>query len=150
VLFLLKLGADESEAEDAAQEAMVQAFKAWECIEFPAAWVRKAALHSYLRHVKRTRRQASALEQTARHRGTTQRPEMDLRDEQWRVIALMRQLPRQQRAVAALHYDGLTHEEIAEVLGKPVDTVRSNWRHARTRLKEVIQSEGVGFEDAAR
>src|SRR5262245_9967198 len=45
--------------------------------------------------------------------------------EEWRVIAIMRQLPSEQRKVAALFYDGLPPEEIAEVIGKPAATVRS-------------------------
>jgi RNA polymerase sigma-70 factor (ECF subfamily) len=60
-----------------------------------------------------------------------------------RVITILRQLPPEQRKVAALFYDGLSREEIAEVIGRPAATVRSLLRHARKRLKEVIQSEGV-------
>ena len=41
---LLKVGASEAEAEDAAQAAMMQARKRWDRIRSPRAWVRKAAL----------------------------------------------------------------------------------------------------------
>jgi RNA polymerase sigma-70 factor (ECF subfamily) len=55
----------------------------------------------------------------------------------------------EQRKVVALFYDGLTREEIAEVLGKPVSTVRSHLRHGRTRLWEVIQSKAANVSDAS-
>jgi RNA polymerase sigma factor (sigma-70 family) len=65
------------------------------------------------------------------------------RQDERRVVVILRQLPPEQRKVAALFYDGLSMEEIAEVVGKPAVTVRSLLRHARKRLKEVVQSEGV-------
>lgn len=150
VLFLLALGASEPEAEDAAQEAMAQAAKAWTRLSSPAAWVRKAARHSYIRQAQKNRKESSALAQAGRAEATDSQSDIDLREEQWRVVALMRKLPPEQGAVAALFYDGLTHEEIARVLDKTVGTSRSLLRHAKIRLKEVIQSEGVGTRNAGR
>ena len=63
------------------------------------------------------------------------------------VIELIRKLPMEQRKVAALFYDGFTHEEIAEILGKTNGNVRSLLRHARLRLKEVIQSQAASMLD---
>jgi RNA polymerase sigma factor (sigma-70 family) len=145
VLYLRKNGASEAEAEDAAQEAMIQTYKAWEKIQFPRAWVRKAAFTSYLRLVEKARKENAVPEpgefMTGRAGSTDGKYEES--QEEWRVIAIMRQLPSEQRKVAALFYDGLPPEEIAEVIGKSAATVRSLLRHARTRLKEVIQSDGV-------
>jgi DNA-directed RNA polymerase specialized sigma24 family protein len=59
-------------------------------------------------------------------------------DEQQYVLRLLRALPPQQRTVAALFYDGLACEEIAELGGRPPATVRSHLRHARGRLKELV------------
>jgi len=64
-------------------------------------------------------------------------------EEQQRVLRLFRGLPEGQRTVAALFYDGLSCEEIAELTGKPPATVRSQLRHARHALKEVITSEAL-------
>jgi RNA polymerase sigma factor (sigma-70 family) len=147
VWFLLKVGANESEAEDAAQEAMAQAIKAWERLDYPVTWVRRAAFTSYLRHAQSARREAPVVGSTAPIRESAQKSDIDLQEEQRFVISVMSQLPPAQRAVAALRYDGLTHEEIAVVLGKSACDVRSLWRHARGRLKEVIQSEGVGSQN---
>jgi DNA-directed RNA polymerase specialized sigma24 family protein len=59
-------------------------------------------------------------------------------DEQRRVLRLLRALPSGQRTVAALSYDGLSCEEIAELTGKQAATIRSQLRHARKTLKEVM------------
>jgi len=64
-------------------------------------------------------------------------------DEARRIVALLRRLPEHQRQVAALFYDGLSQAEITLAVDQPVATVRSNLRHARVRLKEMIRSEGI-------
>ena len=144
VLYLRKNGASGPEAEDAAQEAMTDAYRSWDRIRSPRAWVRRAAFRSYLRHVRKLRRESPALEaEDALMADRISRVEGSEPDEQWRVIAVMRRLPPEQRKVAALFYDGFSLAEIAEVVGKPAGTVRSLLRHARLRLREVILSEGV-------
>jgi RNA polymerase sigma factor (sigma-70 family) len=46
-------------------------------------------------------------------------------------------LPKTQRAVFILkEYDGLSYAEIAAVLGRPVNTIRSNHRHAKQTLRQ--------------
>ena len=150
VLYLRKIGASEAEAEDAAAEAMTQAYKAWDQIWSPRAWVRKAAFTSYIRHAIKVRKENPVPEPGELMTGRVSSTEDNHqeRQEEWRVIAIMRQLPPEQRKVAALFYDDLSIDEIAEVAGKPAATVRSLLRHARTRLKEVVQSEGVDSSGA--
>lgn len=143
MLYLRKNGASEAEAEDAVQEAMTQVYKAWDRIRSPRAWVRRAAFTCYVRHAKRVRKENPVPELETLMSGRVSPTEENHKEEQWRVIAIMRQLPPEQRKVAALYYDGLSLEEIAEVADKPAATVRSLLRHARNRLKEVVQSEGV-------
>jgi RNA polymerase sigma factor (sigma-70 family) len=149
VLFLRKYGASGAEAEDAAQEAMTQACGRWDKIESPRAWVRKAALSCYLRQKKKVSREVRVSEPEALMADRASHTDESNHEGQLRVIVLMRQLPLQQRTVAALFYDGLSLSEIAEVTAKPVDTIRSLLRYARNRLEEVIQSEGVDSADAS-
>ncbi len=48
-------------------------------------------------------------------------------------------LPPSDRAILTLHYsDGLTFEEIAEILGKPMNTVKSRHRRALLRLRDFL------------
>jgi len=139
VVLLIAMGASQADAEDAAQEAMVLVWSQWESIREPAAWVRTVAVRSYLRMV-RGRTLAVPLDESVPDPAESD----DLgvfEEEQEQVLRLLRALPAGQRAVIALRYDELNCEEIAEVLGKTPATVRSNLRHARQSLREVIASE---------
>jgi RNA polymerase sigma-70 factor (ECF subfamily) len=51
----------------------------------------------------------------------------------------MDQLSADHRAVVDLTYfHGMGYREIAEIMGCPVDTVKTRMFHARRRLKQVI------------
>jgi RNA polymerase sigma-70 factor (ECF subfamily) len=147
VLYVRKLGGNEKDAEDSAQEAMIQALQAWDRLTAPRAWVRRAAFTCYVRKANRRRSEASLLEWSVGTDEDYRSPSPELRDKTMHVIELIRKLPMEQRKVAALFYDGFTHEEIAEILGKTNGNVRSLLRHARLRLKEVIQSQAASMLD---
>ena len=57
-------------------------------------------------------------------------------DETWGVISA---LPWPQRAVVVLHYyEDLPLIEVAELLGRPAATVRSDHRRALERLRKAL------------
>ncbi|MER6946716.1 RNA polymerase sigma factor [Nonomuraea sp. NPDC000554] len=59
----------------------------------------------------------------------------------WLEAALAR-LPLAQREVVVLHFlDDMAHQDIAEVLGIPVGTVKSRLHHARTKLRECLHEQ---------
>lgn len=144
VLYLLQNGAIESDAKDAAQEAMIQAYKRWDQIVVShRAWVRKAAYSCYLRQKEKVHRETPVAEAVRPGDCHASPADDHSEEEQLWIVALLRRLPEQQRQVAALFYDGMSLTEIAEAVDKPVVTVRSNLRHARIRLKEMVQSEST-------
>ena len=56
----------------------------------------------------------------------------------------LRALPAEQRAVVELtYYYGLPYQEIAEILGCPVNTVKTRMFHARRRLRELLPEMGI-------
>jgi RNA polymerase sigma factor (sigma-70 family) len=56
----------------------------------------------------------------------------------------LRALPAEQRTVVELtYYYGLPYQEIAEIMGCPVNTVKTRMFHARRRLKEMLPGMGV-------
>lgn len=139
-MLIIVEGASQADAEDATQEAMARAWQKWDSINSPRAWVRKVAGHAYCRQARKRDRQVDSLDEST----TESAVEPDLSifaDEQW-VLRLLRALPPGQRAIAACFYDGLTCEEIAAVVGKPPATVRSQIRHARKALREMIDTGG--------
>ena len=142
VVLLISMGASRADAEDAAQEALVLAWEQWESIREPAAWVRSVAVRAYMKRARGRGNQAISLDEFAYELAD----DSDLgvfAEEQQRVLRLLRGLPTGQRTIAALFYDGLTCEEIAELVEKPYVTVRSQLRHARNSLKGMMSSGGV-------
>ena len=58
-----------------------------------------------------------------------------------RIERLVARLPRRQAEVVRLRvWDGLRFEEIAQVLGCPVSTVKSRFQYALVKLRAVINS----------
>jgi RNA polymerase sigma factor (sigma-70 family) len=142
VVLLLAMGASRADAEDATQEAMILAWQQWESLDNPAAWVRTVAVRTFWRRAR-----ALGLQEVVTDRGTAAEQsavDVDLAvftEEQQGILRRLRGLPRAQRTVFALYYDGLSCEEIATLLDKTPATVRSNLRYARQALREVTVSE---------
>jgi RNA polymerase sigma factor (sigma-70 family) len=138
VILLIAMGASRADGEDATQEAMILAWKQWESIGEPAAWVRTVAVRAFWK-LSRMRRRTVLLDNSAPE--PVSESDLSIFDEEQYVLLLIRGLPPRQRAVTALHYDGATGEEIATLTGMSPVTVRSHLRHARRALKGVVASE---------
>jgi RNA polymerase sigma factor (sigma-70 family) len=142
VVLLIAMGASRADAEDAVQEAMVLAWRQWDSIREPAAWVRTVAVRAYMKQARGRGNRAVSLDEFTYELPAD--PDLGIfAEEQQHVLRLLRGLPAGQRTVAALFYDGLTCEEIAELAGKPPVTVRSQLRHARNSLKEMLLAGGA-------
>jgi RNA polymerase sigma-70 factor (ECF subfamily) len=122
----------------------MQAYKRWDQIVVShRAWVRKAAYSCYLRQKEKVQKEMLVVEPVPPRACHASPADDHSGEEQLRIVALLRRLPEQQRQTAALFYDGMSLAEIAEAVDKPIATVRSNLRHARTRLREMVQSEST-------
>jgi RNA polymerase sigma factor (sigma-70 family) len=138
VVMLITMGASRADAEDATQEAMLQAWRQRDTIQSPVPWVRAVAKRVYWDRVG-TRPQTIPLDESASQ--TAAEPDLSIfAEEQQQVLHALRALPPEQRTVVALFYDGATCEEIAEATGKSPATVRSHLRHARRTLKGLMSS----------
>jgi RNA polymerase sigma factor (sigma-70 family) len=137
VVLLISAGASRADAEDATQEAMIQAWQHWQSIRKPTAWLRTVAFRTWPKQGDIQRFKTVPLEDA--DRSTILYPDLSIfATEQQQVLRLLRALPPMQRAVAALFYDGAPCGEIAELLDVSEATVRSHLRHARRTLKEMM------------
>jgi RNA polymerase sigma factor (sigma-70 family) len=138
VLFLIKLGASRQQAEDAAQEAMLRAYQAWSTIRYPEAWVRVVASRVHAAAVAGDRCVAGTVEANLSNLIAADTDLLVDDEERRRVLELLRRLPPAQRLVMAWYVDGFGPKEIAAILQKNPDTVRSDLRHARLRLRREL------------
>jgi RNA polymerase sigma-70 factor (ECF subfamily) len=142
--FLYKQGAGWDECWDAAQEAFYEALRHWENLHSPRSWVRTTALRY---HVRQCERRIDELRRMKSAGSWLPRPsfaDIQLKDDEARVLAAIAALPQRQREVMAWHYDGYSPREIAHLLGIQDDAVRSNLYQARKTLKAglSVQPEG--------
>ena len=129
-------------AEDIAQDAFLRAFRDWEQIRHPSAWVRKVAVRRAGRVVHLRLLEARALARMLAGRGpaVTELPEQDA--EVWRAV---RALPRRQAQVIALRYVAdASVAEIAWTLGLAEGTVKAQLHRGRQSLAARL---GTGGED---
>jgi RNA polymerase sigma-70 factor, ECF subfamily len=119
-------------AEDIAQDAFLRAFRDWEGIRNPSAWVRKVVVRRAGRTTHRWLLEARALGRMAAGRGpaVAELPEQDA--QVWRAV---RALPRRQAQVVALRYVAdAPVAEIAQTLGLAEGTVKAQLHRARQTL----------------
>jgi RNA polymerase sigma factor (sigma-70 family) len=141
VSFICKHGARLDDAWDIAHETFVKALRLWEGIRNPRAWIRRVASRAY---IEQQTKSATDL-QAAFRADWLHRPQIVnflLRDEWERVHEALASLPLRQRQVMAWHLDGYRPAEIAEELNVDAALVRSNLRHARNKLKEILLTDG--------
>ncbi|PNE17542.1 hypothetical protein B1H26_21685 [Amycolatopsis sp. BJA-103] len=138
IVFLVYQGAPSAAAEDAAQEAMVEAYRKWPEITTPRTWVRTVASRAWGRLLG-SKGLPGELSNDAPHAAANAGPlEKVLQSEQHRdAIAAIQQLPARQRQVMAWTYDGFRPQEIAQILGITGDDVRANLYKARQTLRKT-------------
>jgi RNA polymerase sigma-70 factor (ECF subfamily) len=128
-------------AEDLVQEAMLRAFVHWDTVRHadnPSAWIRRVLMNLTYSRGRPLMSEARAL---ARLRGE-RRSERSLSHDASSVVDTIRQLPRREAQVVALHYlDDMSVQSIADVLGCPENTVKTRLRRGRERLGDLLRAE---------
>jgi RNA polymerase sigma-70 factor (ECF subfamily) len=145
---------DHSEAQDVAQEAFIKAYRALPNFRGDSAfytWIYRIAINTAKNHiVARNRRPPSSdldVEDAEFYPGNDAMHEMNtpernlLRDElQMTIEQAFQDLPTDLRtAVTLREIEGLSYEEIAEVMECPVGTVRSRIFRAREAIDRRIK-----------
>jgi RNA polymerase sigma-70 factor (ECF subfamily) len=130
---------DASEAEDVVQQVFLSVHRALPMFRGESrlsSWIYRIALRAAI--AARARRRT--FDPLPEHLpAPSAEDELQLRDETRRVAAAMDRLSLEHRVVLSLFsIDGLSHREIADVLGVPEGTVWSRLSAARRRLNDEL------------
>lgn len=144
VAFLMVQGAPADAAADVAQDAMIEAYRHWDDIDAPRAWVRLVATRGWGRRARRDRAEVPHDDLSSRV-SLLSPDDVEAVEAHHTFLAMVRDLPELQRHVMAWTYDGYQPTEIAVFLGKNPATVRSALRDARETLRRRYRpgSEGA-------
>lgn len=138
VAFLMRFGATFPEAQDAAQIAMIEAWRNWGSLtepgNYPRAWVRKVAHRAFLRSMPKW--------EVLGYDAIDDLPavtDIELSECTQIMFDLLGRLPYRQRAVLAYTADGFDDKWIAAELKSTPAAVRKNRQRARETMKELLQ-----------
>ncbi|MCX6343505.1 MAG: sigma-70 family RNA polymerase sigma factor [Armatimonadetes bacterium] len=129
-------------AEDAAQEAFLQAYRDLDALREPAAfpgWFRRIVFKRCDRITRGKRLSTVPLDSVVEIPAASPGPEaiVESREIRQNVLDAIRNLPQNERTVTTLFYiNGYTQKDIAAFLEMPVTTVNNRLHSSRTRLKE--------------
>jgi len=139
------------EAQDVAQDAFVHAFTKLSTFRGESAfytWLFRIAMNAAVTRKRRDRRMSASLDaarENAGHEPTDAHPTsqpsypLEVSERQALVRAALAELCEDYRTVLVLkEMEGLRYEEIAEIVGCPIGTVRSRIHRARSELRDKL------------
>lgn len=144
---LYRVMGPDPDLDDVVQTVFARAFRALDRFEGKstlATWLYRITAnttHNLLRQRFRRDRVLAALRWVDTSRGAThvRAAGLEARDEATRILQRLR--PDLREVFVLYHYEGLTLQEIAEVLDKPVSTIGDRLTRSRKRLRELVAGE---------
>jgi len=124
-------------AEDAVANALIKLYPRWRGLDRPDLYVRTAVYRAAIDETRRPwRRERSSGDAVPEVTSGDSAAETD---ERLRVWAALRAVPPRQRAAVILrHYQGLSAEDTARVLGCSVGTARSQTSRGLAKLRDIL------------
>jgi len=144
-----RMSGSPDEAEDIVQLAFIKAYRNLATCQNPdyvGAWIFRITANACKDHLKSRRSDGIAIDEVAGLAGDEGDPgrELDRLDLRSRIDAALRRLPVDQReAFVMKHVEGLSYQEMGEVLGVSVPALKMRVHRAREDLQELLE-EGTG------
>ncbi|MGE3314581.1 MAG: sigma-70 family RNA polymerase sigma factor [Planctomycetaceae bacterium] len=148
---LLRILDSHDDARDVAQEAFVLAYQKLASFKGNSAfysWLFRIAMNAAVSHRRRSGRQMASVDQAREQSGSDpvdghpeSRPAhaLELAERQALVNRALQEVSEEFRTVLVLkEIEDLSYEEIAEIVGIPIGTVRSRIHRARSELREKL------------
>jgi RNA polymerase sigma factor (sigma-70 family) len=141
------VGANQDEAEQAAQQTLVEMLRKWPVEPYPLAYARKAVVNNFIKAKKRgtldvrVAQRLIARGNVPHQEGAEDSQLTASEDDEW-MACVFSLLPPAQRKVMELIAEGYTRKEIQAELGKSPDAVRRSICDACTRLRQLLHPDG--------
>lgn len=136
---LVLAGGDRAAAEDATQEAFIQACIRWKRVsryDNPGAWVRRVAINKLRNAHRSSQRGEAAIQRLSTDITNGAAPGEGDSD----LLVGLRRLPYKQRLCAVLYFvEGLSTTEVAEAMGISRGSVSQHLNRARTALRAYLE-----------
>jgi RNA polymerase sigma-70 factor, ECF subfamily len=146
--YLMRLGADNAQAEEIAQDVMVTVWRKAALFDRAQAsvstWIFRIARNRRIDVFRRTKKPDLDPEETMILPSGVAPPDagVEAMETETRVRAAMKDLPEEQVLLLRLaFYEGLSHREIAEKLDVPLGTVKSRIRLAFGKMKARLDND---------
>lgn len=150
----VRLAGNHDDAEDLAQEAIVEAFRAFDRYQpgtYFDRWLYRIMTRTHIDRVRRRQRRPEiSLDAPVNHEGDPlmtlvgdsrddPQHQMELTDLDGTIQAALDALPEEFRtAIILADIEGLSYDEVAAAAGCPVGTVRSRLHRARDMLRKAL------------
>lgn len=141
--YILKLAGNAVLAEDILQNVFISIYRKLTWLSEPAlfrAWVYRIASREAFKHLQREKRWATSVSDEELL-ATIPAPEVVIADTEWLAALpeLVAQISPASRAVLILHYlQEMSLEEVAEVLGLALGTVKSRLSYGLASLRQLV------------
>ena len=149
---LVKMLGSADDARDVSQDAFVHAFQKLGTFRGKSAfysWLFRIAINAAVSEKRKVRRKSASIDAMREQAGiepidshptATPSHALELSERQSMVRTALAELPEDYRTVLVLkEIEGLKYEEIAELIDRPVGTVRSRIHRARMELRNKLE-----------
>jgi RNA polymerase sigma-70 factor (ECF subfamily) len=140
--YLRRLASTDADAEELLQETWLKLFKSLNQIQDPhtlPAYLYKTARHAAISRMRRRDFEKESYSEDIHHE--TVYNEIATFDDAEQVHHALDQLPLPQREAITLYFlQDLTLEEISQVLGVPLGTVKSRLHYAKLAIRKILIS----------
>ncbi|MFR9651016.1 MAG: RNA polymerase sigma factor [Rikenellaceae bacterium] len=133
------------DAEDVMQEVFMSIYRALEGFRRESSlktWIYRIATNEALRHCSKQRLSTSSYDEKGRLVEIFEaEPQINFASAEAVLQRAILSLPEKQRVVFNLrYYDELSYEQIAEVTGSSLSTLKTNYHYASGKIKEYVKN----------
>jgi RNA polymerase sigma-70 factor (ECF subfamily) len=141
--FLRRLSGQEATADDLLQETWIDVYRKINRLQRPdafTAWLYRIARDKAFRELRRPTSQCVGIDESLMDWIAAEEVTFTA-EEAENVRAALDQLPVEQRDVLVLRFmEEMSYDQIAEVISRPVGTVRSRIHYAKLALRAILES----------